>query len=245
MRADWYDRSINWAARLKREVPALVDVLGPPQGGGLLDAGCGTGHQALALAERGYRVVGADLSEEMLSIALRRAKDAPGDIRFVPAAYDRLRALAGTGFDGVYCLGNALAAAGSRDGVADALAEFAACLRPGGRLFVQVLNFAPMKEQVPCVRGPRVSTMDGQTYVSVRQFHFADGLAQVTNITLWDDGGWRKRAHAGTLYPVTLGELRTWCSSNGLRIDEAWGGYDRKPFDEGRSTDLIIAATRE
>jgi SAM-dependent methyltransferase len=243
-RADWYDRTIDWSARLRREVPVLVEVLGPPGEGGILDAGCGTGHQACALAQRGYRVVAADASEEMLEIARHRTPPALRDVRFVAAPYAALYEKAGGGFDGVYCLGNALAAAGTRAAVSDALGQFARCLRLGGRLLLQLINFPLMRSEDPCVRGPRVSKVDGVEYVSVRHFVFADASVRVTNITLWHDGGWEYRTHTGTLYPVSLDELHRWCAASGLRIDETWGGYSREAFDSDHSTDLLIVATR-
>jgi SAM-dependent methyltransferase len=50
----------------------------------LLDLGCGTGRHAVELANRGYEVVGVDLSEGMLERARRRAIDtAPGATTFV------------------------------------------------------------------------------------------------------------------------------------------------------------------
>ena len=39
------------------------------QASSILDLGCGTGHHAQLLAERGYRVYGVDLSSEMLNVA--------------------------------------------------------------------------------------------------------------------------------------------------------------------------------
>lgn len=242
--ADWYDQSIHWPKRLGREIPVLKDVFGPPGEGGILDAGCGTGHQVCALKGEGYRVVGADVSEEMLEVAGRTAQKAGVTVKFITCPYRALPEGVGGGFDGLYCLANALAAAGSRDAVAEAIARFAQCLRPGGRLFVQVLNFLPMRSEVPCVRGPRVATVDGRDYISVRQFHFVGEVVRVSNITLWHDEVWRQRAHGGTLYPVTLDELREWCESSGLRIDEVWGGYTREPFEPDRSADLILLATR-
>ena len=242
--AKWYDRTINFSARLARELPVLIDVLGPPGEGGVLDAGCGTGHQACALAERGYRVVGADASEEMLDLARRRAGEGSAAVEFERTPYATMHEKLGGGFDGVYCLGNSLAAAATADEVAEAIDQFARCLRPGGRLFVQILNFVPMRSMVPCVRGPRVSTVDGREYVSVRQFHFSGDSVQVTNITIWNDSGWKQRAHGGTLYPIGLDELQKWCDTSGLRIDEKWGSYAREPFDVDSSTDLLIAGTR-
>lgn len=242
--AEWYDRSINWAARLSREIPVLCKVLGPPGGGGVLDAGCGTGHQARAMAERGYRVVGADISTEMLDVARHLTGGRDRGPHFVAVPYAKLHKQVGGGFDGVYCLANALAAAGTRDAVAEAISQFAKCLRPGGRLFAQMLNFVPMRREEPCVRGPRIATVGDREYVSVRQFSFFPDHIQVSNITLWHDGGWHQRAQSRCLYGLRVDELRDFCGAAGLEIDHLWGSYACEPFDERQSVDLLIAATR-
>ncbi len=242
--AEWYDRSINWKARLDREIPVFVEVFGPPGEGGLLDAGCGTGRHARALARRGYAVTGADVSEEMLAVARRLEADDPAGVRFVCASFDQLADVAGRGFDGVYCIGNALAASGTREHARRAIERFAEVLRPGGRLFLQVLNFPLLRRRDPCVLGPRVAVVDDREYVSVRHFRFEADAARITNVTLWNDGAWRQRAHTGTLYPVTVEELRAWCRPTGLWIDTLWGGYDGRPFDPDGSTDLIALAVK-
>jgi len=245
-RAKSYDQSINWEARIAREIPVLTNVFGEPGSGGLLDAGCGTGHQAIALAKSGYTVTGTDMSAEMLSVAREYATDCGCDrIRFAEAPYATLFDTVGGGHDGAYCLGNALAAAGTRDGVASAIEQFSKCLRVGGKLFLQVLNFRSLCEEVPCVRGPRVSVADGVEYVSVREFHRDGERLQVTNISLWkEDGAWSKRASCGYLYPITPDEMRGWLAENQLELDHFWGGYDRSSFDIETSVDLIVAATR-
>jgi SAM-dependent methyltransferase len=242
--AEWYDRSIDWAARISREIPILTDIFGPPGRGGILDAGCGTGHQACALAKKGYRVVAADISSEMLDVARRHARTTGADVKSVCTPYASFRETLGGGFDGIYCLANSLAAAGTCDAVAQAIQQFAACLCPGGRLFVQILNFAAMRGEIPCIRGPRVTNVDGCEYVSLRQFHFVEDGCQVTNVTIWRQAGWRYHAQSRTLYPISRDELRTWCRDCGLRIDAEWGSYAREPFDIDRSADLIVAATR-
>jgi len=242
--AGWYDRSIDWSARLVREVPVLAEVFGPPGDGGLLDAGCGTGRQACALASRGYRIVGADAEHEMLDVARQVAGEASQQVEFIEAPYAALHEAVGGGFDGVYCLGNALAAAGKREAVAEAVEQFSRCLRPGGRLFIQILNFPPMLSESPCVRGPRVATVDGREYISIRHFQFFSDHATVTNVTVFHDTVWRQRSHTGRLYPVNLCALRSFCRDSRLRIDDLWGSYACEAFDASRSNDLLVVATR-
>ena len=81
--ADWYDRTHDWSSRLRRELPMLTGVLGPPGKGGVLDAGCGTGRHVCALRQRGYSVIGADISRGMLDVAERNAREASIEVRFV------------------------------------------------------------------------------------------------------------------------------------------------------------------
>jgi len=241
---EWYDLGVNWEARFEREIPVLVDVFGRPSSGGILDAGCGPGRQAVELAKRGYQVTALDADEKMLDIAGRHAAKAGVGLNLVPSTYSRMPEQLPGGYDGVYCLANSLAAARERDACAQAVMNFAALLRPGGRLFVQILNFQGMRGEEPCIRGPRVTRHDGVEYVSVRHFTFEGEYCRVTNVTLWKEGAWRYHTHSAVLYAIDVDELTRWCRDAGLRVDALHGGYAREPFDVERSVDLIVVATR-
>jgi ubiquinone/menaquinone biosynthesis C-methylase UbiE len=49
----------------------------------ILDLACGTGRLAIKLAQMGFQVSGADLSEDMLTIAEQRSRDAKVDVPFI------------------------------------------------------------------------------------------------------------------------------------------------------------------
>ncbi len=49
----------------------------------ILDLGCGTGGHTLILAERGYEVTGIDLSQGMLEIARKKAKERKLNVEFI------------------------------------------------------------------------------------------------------------------------------------------------------------------
>ncbi|MGB9724075.1 MAG: class I SAM-dependent methyltransferase, partial [Chloroflexia bacterium] len=103
-----YDRFVDWEGRLALELPAIEKVLGRIGARSLLDAACGTGRHAIALARKGYRVVGADLSTAMLECARQNAREAGVGVSFIQAGLGKLaRHLAGP-FDAVLCLGHSL-----------------------------------------------------------------------------------------------------------------------------------------
>lgn len=120
----------------------IEDALGLTPGARILDVPCGSGRHALALAERGDRVTGVDLSAEAIDFAERAARDAGRDVTFVRAEMRDIPR--GSEFDAAICMGNSfgyLDHAGTRAFV-EALAT---AVRAGGGL---VIDFSSTAESV-------------------------------------------------------------------------------------------------
>jgi len=94
----WVRLQATLDAMFARVADLLVDQV-DPNAGAVLDVGCGTGATTLAIARRlgpHARCVGVDISEQMIALARRRARDAPvefvvadaGSHRFDPGAFD-------------------------------------------------------------------------------------------------------------------------------------------------------------
>jgi SAM-dependent methyltransferase len=98
----------------------------------LLDVACGTGKSFLPLLERGYDVVGCDLSPAMLARAAAKAPRA----RLVLADMRRLERLGE--FDLVTCLDDSLNYVLTRAEASDSIVAMAANLAPGGLLAFDV-----------------------------------------------------------------------------------------------------------
>lgn len=69
-----------------QQVPReLMELVAPLPRGTALDVGCGTGTQAIYLAQQGFEVVGVDVVNKPILSANRRAREAGVSVRFVVA----------------------------------------------------------------------------------------------------------------------------------------------------------------
>ena len=139
--ATGYDRTFSESllGRLLRD-GVHEEMSGAFQAGDLvLDLGCGTGEDARRLAERGVRVVGIDLSAEMIRIA--REKTAGLDVRLEVGDLSDPSTLWGGAregaFDGAIANFGALNSARSCRAPARSLGRL---VRPGGRVFLVVMG---------------------------------------------------------------------------------------------------------
>ncbi|MEM8552725.1 MAG: class I SAM-dependent methyltransferase [Pseudomonadota bacterium] len=99
-------------------------------GGRFLEAGVGSG-SALPLYDEGVRLVGVDLSHDMLKIAHERASSLPNVEAVVEMDLMSL-AFADDAFDGAICMFTITAVPDARQ----VLSEFARVVRPGGTVMV-------------------------------------------------------------------------------------------------------------
>jgi SAM-dependent methyltransferase len=111
-----------------------------PQPGRLLDLGCGTGRLLVPFARRGYRVLGVDLSPEMLAVARTRAEEAGVAVALLQANLTQLDCLADATFDYAACLFSTLGMVLGHDLRRRVVAAACRVLRPGGRFVLHVHN---------------------------------------------------------------------------------------------------------
>lgn len=248
-----YDRFVNWPSRLAFEMPFLLEQLKAV--GALekplkiLDTACGTGMHAIELARRGAWVAGADLSEQMIARARLNAAQASVKVNFRPAGFGALQAAFTEALpvDALLCLGNSLPHVLTRQELRTTLADFAACLRPGGLLLIQNRNFDAVLQRRERWMEPQGYREGDAEWIFLRFYDFEpDGTITFNFLTLHRIGEepWTQQINAARLYPWRRDELQTALLEAGFTSLMAFGGMDGSPFEASTSGNLVFVARR-
>src|SRR5262249_10063328 len=109
-----------------------------PTTGRLIDLGCGTGRLLVSLAARGDRVLGVDLSPEMLAVARDKARAGGVEVDLLRANLVHLEGLADGCFDSGACLSSTLGMVVGSANRRRVVEHPSRLLRPGGRFILHV-----------------------------------------------------------------------------------------------------------
>lgn len=242
--AEDYDRFVNWTGRLAHEMPFLQRLF---QAGGVqrvLDAACGTGQHAIALARQGYQVAGADLSAAMVDQARQNAAAAGVEVEFAVAGMGQLARL-GRVFDAVLCLGNSLPHLLTAEATQDALADFAAVLRPGGLVVIQNRSFDRIWAGKERFMGPQSHRSGQDEWIFVRFYDFLEETVAFNMIRLRrTEAGWMQDVESTLLRPIFHRQLAAGLEQAGFEQVSFYGSYAAEPFDPAESGDLIAVAAK-
>jgi ubiquinone/menaquinone biosynthesis C-methylase UbiE len=142
--ASEYDATVGMYAVSARAKRLAIDIIRAvtPLNGRLLDVGCYTGVEALALARAGYQVLGVDLSPKMVLLAQSKAKQwrLDAQARFITARASDLQVLGSdrlVPFDTVYSVYGTLNLEPQISRFKQALQL---CLKDGGTFVCGLLN---------------------------------------------------------------------------------------------------------
>jgi len=248
-----YDRFVNWDNRLGFEIPLIekiLDEVKSPNGEPLqiLDAACGTGMHALALAKAGYKVDGADFSAEMIKKARLNAASAGMELRFEATGFGSLASVFGESrFDAVLCLGNSLPHLIQDEDINFTLIDFFACLKPGGLLLIQNRNFDAVMQKQDRWMEPQVFQDGADQWIFERFYDFnPDGTIGFNIVNLQRKGvsEWKSEVVSTLLKPQLRDDLQKKATWAGFKPVITYGTLGGEPFDPQNSGNLILIARK-
>ena len=226
--------------RTAREVEGIVrllEQLGVPAGGAMLDLACGHGRHAIALAQRGYRVTGQDLSRHFLRRAEEDAEAAGVEVRWL---HGDMRVIPFDGeLDAVINIFTAFGYFETEDEDLEVLRQVRKALRPGGVFLLETMHRDAL------IRGYQPSGItrhdDGLIVLEERAFDQLSGRNRV-RVTLIHPGG-ERREHEYAVRVYSATELARLCASAGLEVVAHHGGLDGSALTVN-SRRLVLACRR-
>ena len=139
--AEYYERPFgDWNQAVERMGEWLDNILEPLGVHSVLDCTCGTGLQSIALAKRGYKVTGSDISQAMLNKARPNARQAGVAVRWVRADIRLLHKRLNGCFDAVITCGNSLLHLPSEGDLRQALVSMYKVTCPGGYCLIEIAD---------------------------------------------------------------------------------------------------------
>jgi len=239
--ADSYDAVTGAADRAEAAEAFADEFVRRFEAHSAVDAACGTGLYALALAERGLAVVGADISVGMLDRARRAAEDAGAAVQWVHASMQDLASQLDGKYDAVLCMGNSLPHLLDDADLDAAMAGFAALLAPGGTLALHLLNYARLVSEKERIVGV---TRHGDTEY-VRFYDFLPGRVRFNILEIeWEGQACQNQLSSTELRPWFLEDLAPALARHGLGDIAAFGDLVFTPFSAQQSDSLLILARR-
>jgi len=154
--AAYYDQVFPFKPQQK----AFVESFGPYNlEHSILDIGCGTGSLILSLSETFGTLVGIDTDAEMLQLAKIKSlnvkaafqgdwRDHGNPVFLQKGMLDIEEEFMEASFGSVICLGNTLVHLSSKEEIKEMLRQAFLVLKPGGRIFIQIINYDRIFDQM-------------------------------------------------------------------------------------------------
>jgi glycine/sarcosine N-methyltransferase len=158
--AESFDVMTDWQSRLAVELPFLEATFAQRNVQSVLDCACGTGGHAIALAQRGYRVTGSDISAQMIARSQANAEHAGVTVPFAVARFQDLSSTFNAQFDAVLCLGNSLPHVLTDAAALESALNMRVCLRARGVLILHNLNYDKRWKEKPRWFAVNAGTLD-------------------------------------------------------------------------------------
>ncbi|MEX2116907.1 MAG: class I SAM-dependent methyltransferase [Bacteroidota bacterium] len=234
-----YDLMTQFSERFPRERPHFQELLERFHVRRALDAGSGTGFHSILLAQLGVQVTAVDISPKMITALRGHVQQYGLEVKSFVSGFREIPEIVGGTFDAVFCMGNSLAHATSREELVSWLCAFGDVLLSDGVLILQNLNY----DHILAQRRKIQSTKEVGSK-SFTRFYDYEGERVIFNILTAEgtDRGIKERLRKVSLFPLKKSDLVDALESAGFSDIQTFGGISLDPFHAETSKDLVISA---
>lgn len=200
----------------------------------ILDLCCGTGRHTIALARKGYSMVGMDLSDVLLTHAVRESEGLA-----IPFVHGDMRALpfVDQTFDVVLNLFTSFGYFEKDEDNIQVLHEIQRVLKPQGRFVMDFLNRYAVEQNLV----PESIRKEENTWI--RQERWIDGDFVCKKITIEDEAGTRQ--YEERVKMVEYLRLRQWMEASGLAIIETYGDFKGNPYTKESERMIMVGCVNK
>lgn len=209
----------------------------------LLDLACGTGSVSVRLAEKGYEVIGVDLSPEMLSEAQNKAYSAGQNILFLCQDMTALD-LYGT-VDAAVCTLDGLCHLPDEESLSAALRKVSLFMNPGGVFLFDVNSVYKHR----AVLGNNTFVYDtDEVYCVWQNTLLSDGVTVQMDLDFFepvsDAGDYVRQSERFTERAYPRETLEAMLKKAGFTVLDVFDGYSEKPA-HNTSERLLFAVRKD
>lgn len=215
----------------KRFIENLVEYLKLPEGSKLLDLACGKGRHAITLHNKGFNVLGVDLSENSIKAA---ATHATSGLEF--GIHDMRQVIPNKSFQAVFNLFTSFGYFDSTQDNERVLSSVHEMLVPNGILVIDFMNACKdIQNLIP----KEVKQVDGILFNIERSYD----QQFITKDIRFEDNG-EKHYYSERVQALDLDNFRSLMQKTNFEILRTFGNFDLDSFDPKISDRLIIIAQK-
>lgn len=242
--AELYDVMTGGETRIQRAIEQLEPLVKGLSSKQILDVGCGTGVDSLALARLGCSVIGVDSSPAMIAKARTRVDDSGLPISFEVNDLRSLESVSDDWADLTLCRGNTLPHLRDVDDLKKAIKALARVTKPDGLLVLGWLNYIPILRQSKRL----VGTSGDEHNLFLRFYDFNEDSNLNFNIVAmkWNpkSNKWHSDWRTTTLSPWLADDVGMLMVGHGWGELEIASTLNRDEFDPDTSKDVFVFAAR-